>query len=212
MRSNRIRKRSAGHWLRLAGSPAILLLSGGAQAAAGEVPASVFAALPAGHVVRASACSRSFDPPHLLCIVVAVRRAEDAANPPPGAAPPRPVLVYRVTPAGAQLIDRNDHVVLRRDDGGQCDPFEKDEGGIAVSGRSFTIENGVACGQHWTDFVTFRFDPAHRAFIWRSEILESWRLNDSRAPDAEALISDGRTVRRADPKRPIDLGAYRPSR
>lgn len=169
------------------------------------VPQSVIAALPAGHVVRAAACSDSFDPPTRICVVAAVRRQEAGVSP----APARPLLVYRLTAGKAVLIDRNDDVVLRADEGGQCDPFDEDQGSIAVSGRSFTVENSVACGQHWTDFVTFRFDPAQRAFIWRSKIVESWRLNDSTAPDAEALVSDGRTVRQADPRKPIRLGAYR---
>ncbi len=169
------------------------------------VPQSVIAALPAGHVVRAAACSDGFDPPSRICIVAAVRRNEAGLRP----APARPLLVYRLAAGKAVLIDRNDDVVLRADEGGQCDPFDEEQGSIAVSGRSFTVENGVACGQHWTDFITFRFDPAQRAFLWRSEIYESWRLNDSNAPDAEALVSDGRTVRRADPRKPIRLGAYR---
>jgi hypothetical protein len=171
-------------------------------------PQSVIAALPAGHVVRAAACSDSFDPPSRICIVAAVRRQEAGVSP----APARPLLVYRLTAGKAVLIDRNDHVVLRADDGGQCDPFDEGEGSIAVSGRSFTVENGVACGQHWTDFVTFRFDPAQRGFVWRSEIVESWRLNESTAPDAEALVSDGKTVRKADPRKPIRLDAYRPAK
>lgn len=179
--------------------------SAAAAQSAGTVPQSVIAALPAGHVVRAAACSDSFDPPATICVVAAVRRQESGTSP----APARPLLVYRLTAGKAALIDRNDHVVLRADEGGQCDPFDEDQGKIAVSGRSFTVENSVACGQHWTDFVTFRFDPAQRAFLWRSEIYESWRLNESNAPDAEALVSDGRTVRRADPRKPIRLGAYR---
>lgn len=206
-----IDKLAAPGWDRFTGL-AVGFLCSGAAAAQGNPPASVVAALPAGHVVRASACSRSFDPVQLICVVVSVRREEDADSAPRDLSPPRPLLVYSVTPAGARLIDRNDHVVLRHADGGQCDPFAKDEGNIAVSGRAFTIENGVACGQHWTDFVTFRYEPAQRGFVWRSEIYESWRLNSSNAPNAEALVSDGRKVERADPKRPIRLGAYRPSR
>ncbi|MEN3746279.1 hypothetical protein TPR58_03800 [Sphingomonas sp. HF-S3] len=184
---------------------AIFAASHASAQSAKTVPQSVIAALPAGHVVRAAACSDGFDPPSRICIVAAVRRNEAGLRP----APARPLLVYRLAAGKAVLIDRNDDVVLRADEGGQCDPFDDEQGSIAVSGRSFTVENGVACGQHWTDFITFRFDPARRAFLWRSEIYESWRLNESNAPDAEALVSDGRTVRRADPRKPIRLGAYR---
>ena len=124
--------------------------------------------------------------------------------------PPRPLLVYRIAGGRAALVARNDRVVLRRDEGGQCDPVE-DGGGIAIKGRFVTIESGVACGQHWTHNTTFRFDGARRTFVWHSTIRESWTMNSDPSPDAEALVLDSRSVSRADPRHPISLAAYAPS-
>lgn len=192
---------------------ALLLATGAAPAAAWEpvaLPNAVKAKLPAGYIVRVASCSRTLDPPQPICIVVVARPDEGGQ---PGAAvrkaPARPLLVYRLSGGVAKLIDRNDRIVLRRDEGGQCDPVE-DAGHIAIKGRYFTLESGVACGQHWTDFTTFRFDPALRSFVWQNRIFESLRLNSDAGPNAQALVSDGRKVTRADPRHPIRLEAYRP--
>ena len=194
-------------------SAAILLLAAAQPVAAWEpvtLPAAVRAKLPAGHVARVAACSRTLDPPQPICIVV-VAQPEDGImdDSPSRPSPPRPLLVYRLAGTTATLIARNDQVMLHRDDGGQCDPVE-DTGNIAVKGRFFTLEQGVACGQHWTDFTTFRFDPGARAFVWHNRIRESWRLNGDLRPNAQALVSNGRSVTRADPRHRVTLAAYVP--
>jgi hypothetical protein len=193
---------------------AVLLLAATAQPALAwepvTLPPAVRAKLPSGHVARVAACSDTFDPPRPICVVVAARPDEGGR---PGAsrrpAPARPLLVYRLEHGRAALIARNDRVVLHRDEGGQCDPME-DAGAIAIKGRFFTLESGVSCGQHWTRYTTFRFDPKAGTFLWHNQIGESWRLNDDTRPDAEALVSDGRTIRRADPRHPVTLSAYTP--
>ncbi len=124
-------------------------------------------------------------------------------------APARPLLLFRQGPDGRfTQAGRNDTAVFRRDDGGQCDPFE--ENGLAAKGTFFTVQNGVACGAHWTDFVTFRFDAARKAFLFHSRITESWRLNPSNAPNAQALVLEHRSVQRADPRRPVTFDGFRP--
>ncbi|MFS0771180.1 hypothetical protein [Sphingomonas sp. 1P08PE] len=190
----------------------MILFALAAQSAAAwepvALPDAVSAALPSGHVARVATCTRALDPPRAICIVVAARPDEGNRNS-PREAPRRPLLVYRLNGATATLIARNDKVVLRRDEGGQCDPVE-DGGALTVKGRFFTLEQGVACGQHWTDYTTFRFDPRTRSLVWRSRIYESWRMNDDTRPDAEALVSDGRRVSRANPRRPVTLADYAP--
>ena len=96
---------------------------------------------------------------------------------------------------------RNDDVILRPFDGGinRCDPFE--ERTIAVKGAYFTVENGIACGHHWTDFVTFRFDANSNGFVFDNWRTESWSMNRSNDPNAEALVSDGQKVVRAKGRR-----------
>ena len=111
-------------------------------------------------------------------------------------APTRPLLIFEHASKNRfTLIGRNDDAILRSDDGGinRCDPFE--EGRIAVKGRYFTIENGVACGAHWTDYVTFRFE-AGIGFVFDNERGESWSMNPSDDPDAEAIISNGVKINR----------------
>jgi hypothetical protein len=190
---------------------AILLVLVAAPAGAWEsasVPTAVLAKLPEGHVARVATCSETLDPPNPICIVIAAR-PEEGNGRSLQRSPQRPLLVYRVDDGTALLIARNDRIVLRRDEGGQCDPVE-DAGAIAVKGRFFTLESGVACGQHWTDFTTFRFDPRTRAFVWHSRIFESERLNDDPSPDAEALVRDQRHVWRANPTQPVKLADYVP--
>jgi len=110
-------------------------------------------------------------------------------------APSRPLLIYKRAPDGRfALVGRNDEVILTADDGGQCDPFEP--GHIAVKGAYFTVENEVACGDHWTDYVTFRFDPAVNDYVFDSVRSESWSMNPSTDPNAEALISNGNKITR----------------
>jgi hypothetical protein len=189
----------------------ILLLAATQPAAAWEpvtLPAAVRPKLPAHHIARLATCSRTFDPPHPICIVIAALPNEGDGRS-SRHAPPRPLLVYRLAGKAATLVARNDRIVLRRDEGGQCDPVE-DGGAIAVKNRFFTLESGVACGQHWTDYITFRFDPRSRGFVWHNRIFESWQLNNDTGPNAEALVSDGRHVWRADPRRPVTLSAYVP--
>lgn len=176
-----------------------------------SMPSAIGPVLHQSHVARLARCSRTLDPPRSICVVVAalaeeggVIRAGDRTS------PPRPLLVYWLDGGRATLIGRNDRVVLHRDDGGQCDPIE-DGGGITIKGRFFTLESGVACGQHWTENTTFRFDPKHRNFVWHSTIQESWKMNDEAATDAEAMILESRSVSRANPRRLISLSAYTPT-
>lgn len=172
------------------------------------LPGAVRAALPSGHVARVATCTRTLDPPRVHCIVVAARSNEGDRNS-PREAPRRPLLVYRLDGAIATLIARNDKVVLRRGEGGQCDPVE-DAGALTIKGRFFTLEQGVACGQHWTDYTTFRFDLPTRSFLWQNRIFESWRMNDDARPDAAALVRDRRLVSRANLRRPVKLASYAP--
>ncbi len=117
-------------------------------------------------------------------------------------APARPLLIFARKGSGPYLLlGRNDRVILKRDEGGatKCDPFE--DGRIAVKGGYFTVEQGIACGQHWTYFVTFRFDSQLEEFVFDNLRSESWSFNPSTDPNAEALVSDGQQIERA--KKPL---------
>ncbi len=84
---------------------------------------------------------------------------------------------------------------------------------IAVQGAWFTVQNGVACGQHWTDFITFRLDAALGRYVFDNERSQSWSLNASADPRAAALVPDGPArVRRGDRGRKMVFDEWRPSR
>jgi hypothetical protein len=119
-------------------------------------------------------------------------------------APARPLLIFERRTDGKYVVaGRNDQIVLRANDGGVaangCDPFG--EGRIAIKGRYFTVENGVACGAHWIDYVTFRFDPASNGFLFDNWRVQSWSMNPSTDPNAEALVANPPRVVRSGRKK-----------
>ncbi|UXU90237.1 hypothetical protein [Burkholderia sp. S-53] len=177
----------------------------------------LLAALPAG--ARADALPKSIDtqlPPGyqpLLAqagpdlgngrhsFLVVVHRAVDTREQPS----PRPLLIYEEQSDHAfRLAARNDQVVLRANEGGQCDPFDPEDAannGLSVKGRYFTVQNFVACGQHWSDYVTFRYDPRTHGWVFSNQIVTvSFPLDDQ--PDRV-------TVTRADAHRPVTFGQWK---
>jgi len=161
------------------------------------VPADIQRQLPTGFGVMTLAASAE-NSPHFYFIAL---KSKTETNPSfPGAAPVRPMLIFSRDSAGHyRLLGRNDHVILRRDEGGAngCDPFEGQR--IAVKGSYFTLEQGVGCGEHWTYYLTFRFDPRSKEFVFDNSRGESWSMNPSDDPNAEALISNGQHVVRGKP-------------
>lgn len=124
--------------------------------------------------------------------------------------PARPLLIFtHNTDNSFKLAKRNDHVVFKFDEGGQCDPFTDSEEGLVIYKRYFTIQHSVACGQHWTDYITFRFVPALQDWVFHKRISESWVLNPSTNPNADALIPGGREVTSAKGKAHILFEKYR---
>ena len=169
--------------------------------------------LPSGHLVLAETTMTTGSPAKRFVIVASgTRRPTGPEERAVIKGTPRPLLVYEYRAGIPVLVARNDRVVLKADEGGQCDPFDPEDAGgrIVAKGRYFTVENGVACGQHWTHFVTFRYDD-RLGFVFDNERTESWRLNSDTGPNAEAMIRDGRPrVVKADPKRPVLLKDWRP--
>ncbi len=189
---------------------AFLLLAGVARA--DDLPGAISQQLPPGYVVLDAVHGRlaggaSDD------YVVALGRLGDDPSGPIGddtAATARPLLLFRAGPQGTYfLTGRNDVVVMRHDQGGQCDPFDPEQG-LVMKGAYVTVQNGVACGNHWSDYITFRYDRRRRALLFDSDIYRSWKFNLSAAPDAEALVPDEPpVVRRADPHHPVTFSAWR---
>jgi hypothetical protein len=173
-------------------APVLALLMGASAA----LPPGLSRLLPTGYKVladaRMTAGGRSF-------VIVALGRADEAAlKDSTSGAPARPLMIFEAKGARYVLVARNDAVVLRADEGGQCDPFLDGDATIATKGAYFTVENGVACGQHWSDYITFRYDGHAGGFVFDNERAESWHMNPSNDPDAEPLVRDGpQRVRRA---------------
>ncbi len=130
----------------------------------------------------------------LLAALLAAGAAHaQAGTPPPEIAHQLPrgfevISLARLSVPGAAIVR---YVVALAREGEDRSARGTGGGVIAVEGRYFTVENGVACGQHWTDYVTFRLDPAAGRFVFDNERTQSWSLNTSTAPDAEALVPDG---------------------
>ncbi len=193
---------------------ALLLASFGSRAQAdADIPSGLRSALPAGYRTLASATLR-IDAAHIFQIVALGRANETRGRADDKRASARPLMIWQrsADARSYRLIGRSDHVVLRADAGGQCDPFT-DGGKITAKGRFLTIENGVACGMgHWNDLITFRFDPKTNGFVFSSHRFESWSFNPDTAPDAESLIYDGVRVIDTERKPSVRFADWTPRR
>lgn len=179
----------------------ILLCFAAGPALAADLPVEISRQLPPGYDVLASTRA-PVDGGHLF-YVVALGSART---------PARPLLIFERRPEGGYgLVGRNDEVVLRAGDAGiagnGCDPFE--DGRIVAKGPYLTVENDVACGAHWTDYVTFRFDPQLRGYVFDNWRFQSWKLNPSNRSDADALVLDTNRVVRAPKGRKTPFPTWR---
>jgi hypothetical protein len=145
-------------------------------------------------------------------LVVAASKKEQEMMDAGDDAPKRWVYVFLKSSSGNYVLaGKNDNIAFAADQGGQCDPL-LDTGGLVVKGPYFTVENAVNCGEHWTDYITFKLDKASGRFLFHKRIFENWVLNPSNNPDAPALIRNRRTV--TSPKQglpPVLLERYLPN-
>lgn len=188
----------------------VILLFASSNAVAGQsLPSHIQNQIPSGYEVSTFATGqvglRQF------YFVALQSRTEESEAVRQAPAPSRPLLIFGGKQGRYALLGRNDHVILRRDEGGfnGCDPFEGKT--IAVKGTYFTVEQGVSCGQHWTYYVTFHFNQRLGDFVFDNLRSESWSMNTSSDPTAEALVSDGQHVDRAK-KRLVAFAKWRPDR
>ena len=182
------------------------------SAAEENVSPDIVRQLPAGYHAIASAHLAAGKPLRSFEIIVLGRDDEDSLPAASRGAPARPLIVFEKRDGQFVAAGRNDDVVMKADEGGQCDPFLDGGATIAVKGRYFTIENGVACGQHWTDYITFRLDDRIGGFVFDNERREAWELNPSNDPSASILAHAGppRTIRgQSGTATPLD--AWRPT-
>lgn len=192
---------------------AAIILGSSTPAISAALPIEVSRQLPRGYAVLTSVTStvgiRKF---YLVALrsrkeLPSERYLSSAAE-----APARPLLIFERRPAGRYvLVGRNDDVIATADGAGVagngCDPFEEHH--IAIKGSYFTVENFVACGAHWTIYVTFRFEPRVGAYVFDNERMESLKMNPSDDPNAEALIPDVQRVVRPPKGRLVRFSDWR---
>ena len=119
------------------------------QAEAAGLPNEVARKIPPGFTLIAEAEGTLASPDRTFLFVALGRLGEASAHHGDAPASPRPLLLFISGPDGKlALAGRNDSVVFRRDEGGQCDPFLDGAEGLVVTGGSVTVQNGVACGAH----------------------------------------------------------------
>ena len=154
-------------WLHLA------IVISAANTRAEGLPSSVLKKTPPGYILLKYA-SGNLDSDSLRDYLVVMHKAEEANVQSPHYAAERPLLIFIQTSDGNfKLARRNDEVVFRLDEGAQCDPFlDGGYGGITIRYPYFTVENGVACGQHWTDYITFKYDPKLKDWLFHRRIYE----------------------------------------
>ena len=86
-----------------------------------------------------------------------------------------------------KLACRNDNAVYCIDCGGVFgDPFT----GTTIKNGYFSIEHGIAGGQHWEQVTTFKYDRAKGNWFLYKDHFISYKLNDSRDENAEALVKE----------------------
>jgi hypothetical protein len=176
---------------------AAALLAIASPALAQALPAGIKRQVPNNYQVLAAAVS-SVTPAHKFYLVALAARTKSGRSNAGTASSVRPLLIFERR-AGERyvLVARNDRVIFKANEGGAagCDPFA--EHTLAVQGNYFTVEQGVACGSHWTDYVTFRYSLAANGYIFDNWRTESWSLNVPNNSNAPALVSNGQTIVRA---------------
>jgi len=187
--------------------PLALLLTlwggSGAQAEVGSLPESIVKQIPSGYEVLSTARGL-LDGDAQEDFLVAIGRRDEAGLSRRSRAPARPLLLFTRSPDGGYtLVRRNDRVILKIDEGGQCDPFEDGTDGLVIKNRYFTIQNAVACGQHWEYFVTFKYERDIQDWVFHKRTAESWVLGD------DGLQPQGRSVESSKGKAKILFSDYR---
>lgn len=172
-----------------------------------SLPISIQRQLPPGYVVFAFAEGKINDDA-LDDYIVVLRRPNEEEYRFHEDAPARPLLIItQASDNTYSIVRRNDNVVFRINEGWQCDPFEN--GDIAIAKGFFTVEHEVACGQHWTVYITFRYVPKLKDWIFHKMTSENFVFNTSEDPEADALVSEGVQVVKANPKSPLLFARYR---
>ncbi|WP_343726348.1 hypothetical protein [Burkholderia seminalis] len=172
------------------------------------LPADIVAQLPAGYEALDAASGPLTDGTRSGYVVVAHRPGDSTHTP-----SPRPLLIFVQGNDGRyRLAARNDTVIMKAEEGGMGDPYLDGvaEHALTVEPRTFTVEQGVFAGHsHWRDRVTFRYDAAHRTWVFHREVFRNWRFDAD--ADGDALKADPVRVTRANAAKAVAFEAWRPN-
>ncbi|WP_416638740.1 hypothetical protein [Pseudomonas sp. OHS18] len=118
-------------------------------ASAHELPASILEQIPEGYSVLRHA-SGELNDDALADYLVVVHKSQEATLSSEQPAPARPLLLFTQRTDGSYALSkRNDQVVFRVDEGGQCDPFGDDGRGwssTSATSPSKTVSLAVSTG------------------------------------------------------------------
>lgn len=163
-----------------------------AYGAANEVtglPQHLMQFVPAGYTVLDTASGNLNLDAHTDMILVLKRNGEDTVSDMTYDAPvKRPLLILAGEGNNTyKLAARNDNAVLCYACSGMFgDAFT----GITVKNGYFSIEHGIAGGQHWESVTTFKYNKEKADWYLYKEGYVSYRMNNDTSADAEALVTD----------------------
>ena len=100
----------------------------------------------------------------------------------------RPFLLLLGQPNNSyKLAFRNDNAVYCINCGGVFgDPFT----GTTIKNGYFSIEHGIAGGEHWEQIITFKYDKSKSNWYLYKDHFVNYKFNDSTDENAEALVKD----------------------
>ena len=152
------------------------------------LPAALKAFIPEGYdAINTSSGDANLD--GLMDRILVLRKKTEATTSDyPEKPEKRPFLLLLGMPDHSyKLAARNDNAVDCIDCGGLFgDPFT----GTTIKNGYFSIELGIAGGQHWEKVITFKYDKVKGDWYLYKDHYISYKNNDSPDTDAEALIVD----------------------
>lgn len=197
----------AGHRTAVLG--ALLLTTAGHAAAGVNLPKDILNQIPKGLAVLASA-NGDLNRDGLIDWLVVLHKKDEKAIAAQSNTPARPLWLFLQTSEGRyKLTRRNDDVVAGVGDYWQCDSFGDGTGGVVIKNGYFTVEHEIACGAHRTDFITFRYAPDLKDWIFHKRVFENWVMNNGDDANADALKLDARVVETGKGKSPVLFEQYK---
>ncbi|MBS7256362.1 hypothetical protein [Flavobacterium branchiicola] len=154
-----------------------------------SIPEDLKSFIPANYsAIRISSGDANFDGLTDKILVLRKDTEETTSNYNEDKPDKRPLLLLLGQPDNSYtLIFRNDNAVYCIDCGGVFgDPFT----GVTIKNGYFSIEHGIAGGQHWEQVTTFKYDRLKNNWFLYKDHYISYKLNESDASDAEALVID----------------------